>query len=436
MDCMMKKLIPNGPVLVVMIGPSGAGKSTIVDKYFTANEVVSSDGIREWLTGDFTRQDKNTEVFKEFHHRIKIRLMNGQRVVADATHLKRKDRLETAKIALNNGFKVIYMVVNRPMAEKTITGGWRNNVMIKGVTLIEAHETTFTTNEASILSGDKDQRVTIIDTRVDDFEVILPFNTTDMIKSLKTRGFNSIRVVSDIHGNIKELKTLTTVDTDCFILFLGDLTDTGDCSWGVVDYVYDIISCGKGMMVRGNHDTKMHRYMMSFMRDLTFTGNLSNGMDISIGQFDQMRDGKKYNIAAKVIAIYEMSTNWLEIGDWMFAHASVIPKMFTTTPNIVNSNSYMGHASLYGETDGTLNSEGYPNRTYNWVDTIPSGKNVMVGHQIMSTTAPVVMKTPSDGEVVFLDTGSSKTVNGVLGHLTVALFNITDNLKLTAFERG
>jgi len=216
----MKKLIPNGPVLVVMIGPSGAGKSTIVDKYFTANEVVSSDGIREWLTGDFTRQDKNTEVFKEFHHRIKIRLMNGQRVVADATHLKRKDRLETAKIALNNGFKVIYMVVNRPMAEKTITGGWRNNVNIKGQTLIEAHETAFTTNEDSILSGDKDGRITVIDTRVDEFKVISPFDTNDMLSSLKSRGFKSIRVIGDIHGNVDEFKTLTNVAPIVLFCFL------------------------------------------------------------------------------------------------------------------------------------------------------------------------------------------------------------------------
>jgi len=210
-------------------------------------------------------------------------------------------------------------------------------------------------------------------------------------------------------------------------LFLGDLTDTGNYSWAVINYVYDIISRGMGMMVR---------YMITFMRGLTFTGSLNNGMDISIGQFTQMREGKKNILAAKVVAIYEMSKNWIEIGDWLFAHASVSPKMFGNTQNIVNANSYLGHVSLFGETDGTTNSEGYTNRTYNWVNTIPNNKNVMVGHQIMSTTAPVVQKTPSNGEVVFLDTGSSKTVDGVLGHLTAAQFDITDNLKLKSFERG
>ena len=44
--------------MVIMVGPSGAGKTMFVEDIFDEHEVISSDDIREWLTGDFQRQDK------------------------------------------------------------------------------------------------------------------------------------------------------------------------------------------------------------------------------------------------------------------------------------------------------------------------------------------------------------------------------------------
>ncbi len=35
--------------------------------------------------------------------------------------------------------------------------------------------------------------------------------------------------------------------------------------------------------------------------------------------------------------------------------------------------------ALYGETDGSLNAEGLPIRTYRWIDRIPQGLTAIVG---------------------------------------------------------
>src|SRR5690349_7170712 len=135
----MKKIVPLG-CLVVLVGPSGSGKSTLCANHFAKGEVVSSDALREELTGDFQRQDKNNEVFEEFYRRLRWRLTNGYRAVADATHLRDTDRRRTVQLAEEIGVPVYYMVVNRSIAAKNASGGWRLGVRSGKLGLIEKHD--------------------------------------------------------------------------------------------------------------------------------------------------------------------------------------------------------------------------------------------------------------------------------------------------------
>ena len=64
--------------------------------------------------------------------------------------------------------------------------------------------------------------------------------------------------------------------------------------------------------------------------------------------------------------------------------------------------------SLYGETDGSLNEEGLPIRTYAWVDRIPSGLTVLVEHDTRQMHEPLVIDNADGGRTVFLDTGAAK----------------------------
>ena len=83
----------NKPTLWVMCGLSGSGKSTVATQIAKNNEntvIVSSDAIREELTGNYENQEHNEEVFKIFHDRIRKNLENKNNVVADATNLTMK----------------------------------------------------------------------------------------------------------------------------------------------------------------------------------------------------------------------------------------------------------------------------------------------------------------------------------------------------------
>ena len=78
-----------------MCGLSGSGKSTVAAQIAENNEntvIVSSDAIREELTGNYEDQEHNEEVFKIFHDRIRKNLENKKNVVADATNLTMKSR--------------------------------------------------------------------------------------------------------------------------------------------------------------------------------------------------------------------------------------------------------------------------------------------------------------------------------------------------------
>lgn len=149
---------PEQGQLTILVGPSGAGKSVFVDNMIDTGvwdsaSVVSSDQIRQHLCGDWKDQSKNPQVFKALHALVKTRIDNGLPAVVDATNIKTADRVAVANLA-NDKSKVRYIVINRSVEEKKRDGGWRNEVSIGGVSLIDKHEQTFKSNLKDILQGD------------------------------------------------------------------------------------------------------------------------------------------------------------------------------------------------------------------------------------------------------------------------------------------
>lgn len=84
------------PYIVMLVGIPGSGKSMFANTYAMdeANlKIHSSDNLRYELFGDMEVQDKNGELFKELHRRIKEDLRNGINVIYDATNINKKKRI-------------------------------------------------------------------------------------------------------------------------------------------------------------------------------------------------------------------------------------------------------------------------------------------------------------------------------------------------------
>lgn len=81
--------------IYVAVGIPGCGKSTYAERLLTngtIDVVVSSDKIREQLTGDATDQTRNNNVFDVLHGRVRAALSVGLDVLVDATNLRPRDR--------------------------------------------------------------------------------------------------------------------------------------------------------------------------------------------------------------------------------------------------------------------------------------------------------------------------------------------------------
>ena len=104
----------NKPTLWVMVGLSGSGKSSVAKEIAKNNSntvIVSSDSIREELTGDYEDMEHNEEVFKIFHKRIRESLENNTNVIADATNITMRSRraiIENVKSI--ECHKIVYLI--------------------------------------------------------------------------------------------------------------------------------------------------------------------------------------------------------------------------------------------------------------------------------------------------------------------------------------
>lgn len=161
----------NTHLLHLLVGPSGAGKSTYAKDHYHPSQVISSDRIREELCNSFEDQSRNDDVFKALHKIVKTRLECGLLTVVDATNLRNKDRKSLVKIAeeVDPVIKIKYIVIDRPLAEKIITGGWRGKVKFKHgdteINLVEKHHMTMQSNLKDILNGDGFENVKVVDER-------------------------------------------------------------------------------------------------------------------------------------------------------------------------------------------------------------------------------------------------------------------------------
>ena len=99
------------PSLVVLIGAAGAGKSSLARRLFEPAEILSSDALREALTGDPADQSATRPAFAILHREVRRRLANGRLVVVDATNVTAAARAPLRRLAGAAGVRAIAIVL-------------------------------------------------------------------------------------------------------------------------------------------------------------------------------------------------------------------------------------------------------------------------------------------------------------------------------------
>jgi len=338
---------------------------------------------------------------------------------------------------------ITYLVVNRSVVSKMQKAGWRKDIYVKKlsdgrlVSLIEAHEDTFVANEEKILSGDgqSPKKLNVIDTRVDEFEVIQSMPRDNMHERLMSRGFNNVRVVADVHGNLESFRKAIDVPDDTFLLFLGDILDYDVRGIRLIEWVYKLVQSGRAITIRGNHEKKIANFVIK-ERGAGFEGNISHGNESTINMLKGMLPARRVVWEQRLLALVDQSPDWIMLDRFLFVHGAAHRSIWGDTLFRAEKDSKREAWAMFGETTGKLNAEGFPERLYNWVDDVPARHTAVVGHAVLSTDDPVTKTNDKGGKAIFLDTGSSKEMKGVQGHLSWMDLTLTKgSVQFDAFGR-
>ena len=232
------------------------------------------------------------------------------------------------------------------------------------------------------------------------------------LAALKAQGFAGLRVVADVHGDATAFAHAIAgaEAAGLYIVQLGDLTDYGPDSPGVLRAMFGLLDAGRGRFILGNHDHKLRRALTGQRVRI-----VNEGMGRTLEQLAEAPDGEA--LAQRFIEEVARAPAWLRLGSWLFVHGGYHPGMLYQEPpddaGATRPEPVVTRA-LFGQVTGRTRADGYPERILDWVDRIPSGMTVYCGHDRRSLDGrPFVQASHAGGRAVFLDTGAGKG-----GHLS------------------
>lgn len=210
-----------------------------------------------------------------------------------------------------------------------------------------------------------------------------------------------LRVVGDVHGEAGAFAY--AAETDRFLVQLGDLVDYGPDSAGALRIMFDLIDREQGLFLLGNHDLKLARLLL--------------GQHVRVNpQLLVTRDQLDGTLRARVVAEAERAPLWLRSGNRLFVHAGFHTDMLNGPAPRMPLGRALGinARALFGEPTGHMQEDGFPERSLRWVNRIPPGMTVYVGHDRRSYDGrPLEQRSRTGGRAVFMDTGAGKG-----GHLS------------------
>ncbi|MBX5472714.1 MAG: metallophosphoesterase [Acetobacteraceae bacterium] len=208
-----------------------------------------------------------------------------------------------------------------------------------------------------------------------------------------------LRIVGDVHSDYAGFAR--AAETDRFLIQLGDLTDHGPDSLGVLRLMFRLIEERRGMFLLGNHDLKLAQAL--------------SGRAVKISpELERTLAALDAETARRAVFEIARAPAWLRWKNAVFVHAAFHTAMLDAPPELPNPvasgrvSKVLGRA-LYAEPTGNIRPDGFPERSLRWVDRIPAGITVYCGHDRLSRNGrPFIKNGRAGGTAVFLDTGAGK----------------------------
>tara|TARA_B100001105_G_scaffold255226_1_gene253618 strand:+ start:2442 stop:3179 length:738 start_codon:yes stop_codon:yes gene_type:complete len=217
-------------------------------------------------------------------------------------------------------------------------------------------------------------------------------------------------IIGDVHGSYDGYNRAVTYGQKhgMHIVSVGDLVDNGPDGFKIVRSFNKLVNEGDASFIIGNHEWKIYRWTLG--RDVLITP--PNKITT-----DEMTTTPKFK---EVFAeLMNKAQNYIQLNERMFVTHAAMSKEFWTGREVTK---YDRERMMYGFADrSTLyqyRGETYPIRLYDWVEWIPNGVKLFVGHDPRPMIGvpdfnnfqltPLTVKNKQGGYVTFLDTGSGK----------------------------
>jgi hypothetical protein len=244
----------------------------------------------------------------------------------------------------------------------------------------------------------------------------------DVELQARLKGKAGVRFFGDIHGCAPEFAALAdeAVARNLHLHSLGDLINRGPDSPRCMRLACDLHDSGWLDINPGNHDAQFCRWFRGEPVPVK-----PNGLGSTLPQLWQARDG--HLLARRYYELMMGARLWSRFGRIYAVHAALDAEMVGRDgPALAASDweSELHRFALEGELRDPDDPErrALGRRSFSWLDAVPEGVTVMIGHSVASTDGLRERRNAQGGRVVHLDTGLQR--GGPLSFVDVPMAEI------------
>ena len=363
--------------LVVLVGASGSGKSSFARKHFKDTEILSSDYFRGLVSDDENDQTCSRDAFDALHFIAATRMRRGKLTVIDATNVNPQDRAQLVKLARENYFLPVAIVLDMPWQLCHERNKDRPDRQF-GPHVVKRHAGSLRRGLRTLRKAEGFTNVHILKHEDDVESVKIERQTLWNNKKHETGPFD---IIGDIHGCFDELKSLLRKlgysakkvkgryevrhPEGRKIIFVGDLVDRGPKTPDVIRLAKHAIEDEQAFCVVGNHDDKLKRALMGKKV------KIAHGLQESLDQLEE--EGDEFKEETKKFLGSLISHYVFDDGSLAVAHAGIKEQFIGRgAPSIKQF-------CMYGETTGEIDEFGLPVR-YPWAEDYRGNTLIVYGH--------------------------------------------------------
>jgi protein phosphatase len=251
----------------------------------------------------------------------------------------------------------------------------------------------------------------------------------------RLRGKDGVRFFGDIHGCCAEFTALAedALARNLHLHSLGDLINRGPDSPGCMQLACDLYDSGWLDLNPGNHDERFLRWFRGEKVPIK-----PNGLGSTLAQLEGLAD--RDALTRRYAHLLLRAPLWSRFGRIYAVHAALHPEMLGRDGPMLGASDWRSELHYFA-LEGELRQVGDPERwalgrrTFHWLDEIPPGVTVMIGHSTVSTDGARERRNAGGGRIVHLDTGLQRSGRLTYIDVPASVIALLDEPAIEAFPK-